>query len=124
MIDAEINGKLPEVHNLEDALTSCYFGLIKYCSITVLNNFFINTLKNIDGQQFYSNSISTDWNFKIVFWPRLDDRSEPDLLIAITDASSHVKYLFMVEVKYFSQQNIYETSEEDFDKLLSIPHTI
>lgn len=112
MIEAEINGKLPEVHHFEDVLTSCYFGLVKYCSIMVLKEFFLESVKDLNGRQFDCNSISTDLNFKFFFWPRFEDRSEPDLIIAIFDSSSEVKYLFLVEVKYFSQQNIYETSDE------------
>lgn len=112
MIDAEIKGKLPEIHYLEDALTSCYFGLIKYCSITVLNNFFLKSLKNLENQQFYLDSIQADLIFKIFFWPRCEDNSEPDLLIVIFNYFLEVKYLFLVEVKYFSQQNTYETTGE------------
>ena len=48
MIDAEINGKLPEVHHFEDILTSCYFGLVKYCSIMVLKEFFFRFSKRFE----------------------------------------------------------------------------
>lgn len=112
MIDAEIKGKLPEVQHFEDVLTSCYFGLIKYCSTSVLKDFFLDSVKCSNGHHIDFKSISTDLIFKFFFWPRFEDRSEPDLLIAIFDSLFEVKYLFLIEVKYFSQQNIYETSDE------------
>jgi len=111
MIDAEVKGKLPEIHHLEDAFTSCYFGLIKYCSVDVLNRHFFSALKNLKDQQlkYYPQIVSLD--FKIFFWPRLEDNSEPDLIIVLYDNSYNVKYLFFVEVKYYSQQNTYGTDE-------------
>ncbi len=112
MIDAEVKGKLPEIHHLEDVFTSCYFGLIKYCSSDVLNRYFLSALKNLKDQQleYYPQIVSL--NFKIFFWPRLEDNSEPDLIIVLYDNNSKVEYLFFVEVKYYSQQNTYDTDED------------
>lgn len=114
MIDAEIKGKLPEIHHLEDALTSCYFGLMKYCSINILNRYFLSALKDLDDQQFKCSLdiAASNLNFKIYFWLRLNDNSEPDLVILLYDKSYIVKYLFFVEVKYYSQQNVYETNDD------------
>jgi hypothetical protein len=112
MIDAELNGKVPEVQNREDILTSNYFGLIKYCTMRTFSHTFLSAARSLKGEQFNISCIPDNWDFELIFWPRFHDNSEPDLLLLIKDTSLQIKYLFLIEVKYFSQQNMYSASYE------------
>ncbi|MFW6002668.1 MAG: hypothetical protein ACOCQD_04945 [archaeon] len=112
MIDAELKGKIPEVQNREDILTSNYFGLLKYCTMRTFSHVFLSAARNLEGKQFNISCIPDNWDFELVFWPRFHDNSEPDLLVLIKNSSLQIKYLFLIEVKYFSQQNMYSASYE------------
>jgi hypothetical protein len=52
MIDAELNGKVPEVQNREDILTSNYFSLIKYCTMRTFSHTFLSAARSLKGEQF------------------------------------------------------------------------
>ncbi len=83
MIEAEINGKLGEVENKEDVLTSNVFGLLKYIHNNRILVKILENAKNIDGRRF-QDCINVDLNkldFQIIFWKNLAGFGEPDLLI-------------------------------------------
>ena len=89
MIEAEIKGKLPEVENKEDVLTSSTFGMLKYISD---NNVLINILKyakTTNGKNFYDciDVNLLDYQAEYVFWPTLPEFGEPDLLIVFRGAN-------------------------------------
>jgi hypothetical protein len=114
LIHAELHGKLPEIENLEDALTSNVFGLISYlpfqeCLLKILE-------KTKDYTKERNNIINNNKNLnnytkcKIIFWPQSSEFGEPDIVIIVED-----RLLFVVEVKYLSSKS--DASKEN-DQLM------
>ena len=87
---AEIHGKLPSgMVRMEDLLTSNIFSFFKYSD----RNIFLKEYLKIIGIELSSRE-AEDAEFR--FWPRFDDDTEPDLVVA---AGPH--YL-LFEAKYLS----------------------
>jgi hypothetical protein len=87
---AELHGKLSsKLQNMEDILTSNVFSFFKYTNRTIFLNRFMKRL----GFVFTENELQTA---EFIFWPSLDDQTEPDLVLVIGN-----KYI-MVEAKYFA----------------------
>ncbi|CAK0757378.1 hypothetical protein CCP4SC76_2940003 [Gammaproteobacteria bacterium] len=98
MIQAEIHSKLniidfadggsyPDLARKEDILTSNVFGILKNLDVGVLNSLF--RVAELDAQLMED-------SFRIAFWPRFEDGTEPDILIQGSD------FLVVIEVKYLS----------------------
>jgi hypothetical protein len=91
---AELHGKIPSrLEKMEDLLTSNIFSFFKYTDRKV----FLKNYLNLIGVEL-SDKEAQEADFR--FWPRLDDETEPDLVIV---AGPH--YL-MFEAKYFSEFGI------------------
>ena len=106
MIEAEIKGKLPEVENKEDVLTSSTFGMLKYISD---NSVLINILKyaqTINEKSFHDciDVNLLDYQAEYVFWPTLPEYGEPDLLIVFRGENGRELQL-CIEVKYYSSKS-------------------
>ena len=87
---AELHGKLSsKLQNMEDILTSNVFSFFKYTNRTIFLNRFMKRL----GFVFTEIELQTA---EFIFWPSLDDQTEPDLVLVIG-----TKYI-MVEAKYFA----------------------
>ncbi|MFC1818921.1 hypothetical protein ACFL0B_07495 [Thermodesulfobacteriota bacterium] len=106
MIEAEIKGKLPEVENKEDVLTSSTFGMLKYIlDNTVLINI-LKYAKTINGKSFYDciDVNLKDYQAEFVFWPTLSGYGEPDLLIVFRGMDG-TELQLCIEVKYYSSKS-------------------
>ncbi len=87
---AELHGKLPsKVERMEDILTSNVFSFFKYSSRDM---FLKEYLKELG--LFVSNQEAKEAEF--IFWPKYDDRTEPDLVLIVG------KYYLLFEAKYHS----------------------
>jgi len=89
MIVAELNGKLSSIlDEKEDILTSNVFSFFKYTDREYLKNYLCRL------GIYVSSNESKDAEF--IFWPRFDDRTEPDLVIICG------KYYIVIEAKLHS----------------------
>jgi hypothetical protein len=78
MIIAELNGKIPsKLEDKEDILTSNIFSFLKYSSRRLLMDYL--SLLGIDV------TLNDSKNAEFIFWPKYDDRTEPDLVIVCGD---------------------------------------
>ena len=78
MIIAELNGKIPsKLEDKEDILTSNIFSFLKYSSRRLLKDYL--SLLGIDV------TLNDSKNAEFIFWPKYDDRTEPDLVIVCGD---------------------------------------
>jgi hypothetical protein len=92
MYIAEIRGKFSEEgQNKEDILTSNVFSFFKYADRRIYLKKFLEKL-DIDLQI----SVKDAENAVFEFWPRYDDRTEPDVIIDVGD------YYILFEAKYKS----------------------
>lgn len=99
MIDAELHGKIPELENSEDLLTSSVFGMLKYFQGSTVLFKILNQAKGLSGQMPFNNCKESDFtNFEIEFWPNLQEAGEPDMLIRFENPQGEEKVL-CVEVK-------------------------
>jgi len=124
MLKAELKGKLPEVENLEDILTSNFFTLIRYipfkdCFLKILEQ----TKDYSSGKRNLLDRLTdkiddldpTNYSFKkVFFWPNSNVYGEPDIIV-ILESSIDIfpDILFCIEVKYLSKKS----SEEEGDQL-------
>ncbi len=90
MYIAEIKGKLSsKLQRSEDILTSNVFSFFKYASREVFLSQLIDYLNiSVTHQELVK--------AQFIFWPKYDDRTEPDLVLVIG------KYYLLFEAKYFS----------------------
>lgn len=99
MIEAQIRGKLPEVANSEDCLTSTVFGLLKYSSMRqILWEFIGSASRHTDDRTCLAGYLqafsSDDDGLEVRFWERHGDFGAPDILLV------GKKFALVVEVKY------------------------
>ena len=123
MIQAELKGKVPEVENKEDVLTSNVFGLIKYLPPKE------GLLKILEAAKDYSdnrktlpdnlrkqdiileNYVSIDY----LFWEKSSKHGEPDLILILKSSDLNMKDLMVcIEVKYLSEKS----REGEYDQLM------
>lgn len=87
---AELHGKLsPKTERMEDLLTSNVFSFLKYSNREVFLKEYLELLG-------FTVSTEAANNAKFMFWPRLAEDTEPDLVIRVG------KYYLLIEAKYFS----------------------
>jgi len=87
---AELRGKLSKnIEHMEDVLTSNVFSFFKYSTRDIFLKGFVNDLG-------FDISTQDARMAQFLFWPRLDDHTEPDLVILV----GH--YYLLLEAKYFS----------------------
>ncbi len=113
MIQAELKGKLPEVENSEDVLTSNIFGLLKYVSKDVFLEI-LSHAKTLSEKKFLDcvEHKLVNYNFEFTFWENIDGFGEPDLIVKFKDETGH-ELVLCIEVKYYSSKS----GEEDNDQL-------
>lgn len=87
---AELHGKLSsKTERMEDLLTSNVFSFLKYSNRKVFLKEYLKLLGFAVSQEAANNA-------KFIFWPRLTEGTEPDLVIIVG------KYYILIEAKYFS----------------------
>lgn len=109
MIQAELHGKLFEIENSEDVLTSNIFGLLKYLP----NDVFLNILdhaKTLSGEKIEFDLKSYIPEF--IFWENIKGYGEPDLIIKFRNKVGH-ELILCIEIKYYSSKS----GEGDNDQL-------
>jgi len=119
MIQAELHGKLPEVENKEDCLTSMVFGLISYLDFRdCMLKFLRKTRDYSKERKSMVDRCPSDLNYygmkKIIFWPRSSKHGEPDIVVILKPEKNEEELLFVVEVKYQSGKS---SNQEDDDQL-------
>src|SRR5882724_9287456 len=103
MIPAFLRGKLSrEQENLEDLLTSCVFGILRYLPASHGLLPYLQLAQYPDGRRLLEHTRSVrDVNYD--FWPWLQDDdcpgAEPDVLIQILEESGK-QYTLLVEAKF------------------------
>ena len=116
MTIAEIHGKLSSSGSnisdrREDLLTADVFGCLRYIPFNkgLLN--ILNKAQRYTGTESLCIKDSND-NVNVKFWPRLENNSEPDVLIRFGD------HLIIIEVKYLSgKSGHYGANQENEDNL-------
>ena len=113
MIPAFLRGKLSrEQENLEDLLTSCVFGVLRYLPVNEGLLPYLQLAKYPDGRMLLEH-IDSVYEAKYDFWPWLTVRdgqgAEPDLLIHI---KAEQKYTLLVEAKFKSGKSTLASEEE------------
>jgi len=110
MFEAEIHGKLPEIADREDILTSTVFGLLKYVVDKEVIVKVLQHAKTCTGQNFSYNLKGYEPLFK--FWPSLNEFGYPDIIIEFVHSNER-KAVVCLEVKYESQKS----GEGEYDQL-------
>lgn len=88
MIEAHLRGKIPEIANREDCLTSMVFGLLKYAPMRPILRSFLGraSLLSNPGKKLVDHLASSwfhpDEAVDIRFWERSSEFGEPDLIFA------------------------------------------
>jgi hypothetical protein len=114
MLQAEIRGKLPEVQNAEDVLTSNVFGLLKYISQKDLLINILACARTITGKVFLE-CIGVDlgdYSQEYFFWEKLGKFGEPDIFIKF-QRDRQPSFILGIEVKYYYSKH----GEGDDDQL-------
>lgn len=127
MIQSELKGKLPEIENREDVLTSCVFGLLRYLPLKrglfrvlekardyspINNNIFKNNprLGKYDKVNYY-------------FWERSERYGEPDLILIFESSNNKLPPLMLlIEVKYLSGKSRSGSEDQLKDYFLAVSH--
>ena len=87
---AELHGKLSsKLEGMEDLLTSNVFSFLKYSTRKIF-------LKGYLAELGFAISDKEANDAEFIFWPRYEDKTEPDLVIIAGD------YYLLIEAKYFS----------------------
>jgi len=119
MIQGFLRGKIPEVERMEDALTSAVFGRLRYLAPQSVLIPSLGQAVDCVSNQYLSDYLKAlsiylnDYNeADIVFWPRMAELGEPDLMIILSSSNHDVQELLLVvEVKYKSPKS--GTGEND-----------
>jgi len=114
MIPAFLKGKLSrDQENLEDLLTSCVFGVLRYLSVNEGLLPYLQLAQYPDGRMLLEHIRSvraTNYDF----WPWLEDDdgpgAEPDVLIQILDEAGK-QYTLLVEAKFRSGKSSFALQE-------------
>lgn len=97
---AELHGKLSSrLERKEDILTSNVFSFFKYSN---RNKYLLSLMQELGIKVSNEDLRKAEFNF----WPKFDDRTEPDLVIIIG------KYYLLFEAKYFSDFSIDQIKRE------------
>jgi len=129
MIQAELKGKLPEVENREDVLTSNVLGLMKYLPPRKGIFKILSELKDysMDRNSLFDNLKSQNININdydtvdYLFWENSPKHGEPDLILIIKSPKQHLKELMLcIEVKYFSGKSRSGEYDQLMDYCLSL----
>ena len=122
MIQAELNGKLPEVENSEDVLSSNVFGMLKYLPPQKSIFKILEQTKDYSKQR---NSLIDNLNAQNIslyqydkvnyyFWKYSSVHGEPDLILIIRSSEKALEPLMLcIEAKYLSPKS----REGEFDQL-------
>jgi hypothetical protein len=102
MIIADIKGKLPELQNWEDYLTSCVFSSLNYLGDDCLEGF-LRTARSSDSRYLNVPIRNAIYDF----WP-CEGNTEPDVVISTKEA------VIIIEAKFYSGKSGVgvETEEE------------
>ena len=101
MIQAELHGKLSEIKNSEDVLTSNIFGLLKYLPNDILLNI-LDHAKTLSGKKIELDLKSYIPEF--IFWENIKGYGEPDLIIKFRNKVGH-ELILCIEIKYYSSKS-------------------
>ena len=101
MIQAELHGKLSEIKNSEDVLTSNIFGLLKYLPNDILLNI-LDHAKTLSGKKIEFDLKSYIPEF--IFWENIKGYGEPDLIIKFRNKVGH-ELILCIEIKYYSSKS-------------------
>ena len=101
MIQAELHGKLSEIKNSEDVLTSNIFGLLKYLPNDILLNI-LDHAKTLSGKKIELDLKSYIPEF--IFWENIKGYGEPDLIIKFHNKVGH-ELILCIEIKYYSSKS-------------------
>ena len=115
MIQAELKRKIPEVKNMEDILTSNFFGSLKYIEHKDVLLRILKQAKTLFGKSLLD-SIDIDlstYSPEFIFWENNKSYGEPDLIIKFTK-TGEADLILCIEVKYFSSKS----SNGDNDQLM------
>jgi hypothetical protein len=106
VFEAEIKGKIPEIENMEDILTSTVFGLLKYISEKKVLLSIINQAKTISDEKFQDCCDIDLFKYtpEIIFWKNIPIYGEPDLIIKFKFPNKP-ELLLCIEVKYYSSKS-------------------
>lgn len=113
MTIAEIRGKLSSSGSnisdrLEDLLTADVFGCLRYLPFDQgFEKILTRAQCYADSEQLCIKNDNDD--VKIDFWPRLENNSEPDVLICNKD------HLIVIEVKYLSGKSGHYGANKDYE---------
>ena len=117
MLQALLRGKLSSnQENMEDVLTSCVFGCIRYLNPNDGLGLLLKEVRGSGriGQPFADLRIVSDPMYE--FWPSWRDdglqNCEPDVVIRFVDSNSK-SWVVLVEVKYHSGKSAY--ADDDID---------
>lgn len=114
MIQAELKGKLPDVENKEDILTSNVFGMLRYLPPQK------GIFKILEAAKDYSERRSSflenlkaqsidlcDYNdVDYLFWENSPEYGEPDIVLIIKSSNgSHKQLMLCIEVKFLSEKS-------------------
>lgn len=109
MIEAELKGKLPEIENSEDILTSCIFGLTRYLPV---NDGILKILKKTEDYNSRKSLVEKHPELKkydqanYFFWENSNKYGEPDLIIIFESKKKKlVPLILVVEIKYYSSKS-------------------
>lgn len=117
---AEIHHKIPVI---EDVLTSNVFGCYKYLPFESGLGPLLKKAKRLgcEGKKKRSEELNRIIDktraFKIKFWPRMDDRSEPDAIILLQDKCENDICVLGIEAKHGSGMGTYAAGESNGDEL-------
>ena len=108
MIEAELKGKIPDLENSEDILTSCIFGLIKY--LPPIKGLFpiLEKAKDTDNQSIFKKYDFAKYDtIDYFFWESSDIYGIPDLIIIFESKKEKLlpKLILVIEVKYLSKKS-------------------
>ena len=129
MIQAELKGKLPEVENREDVLTSNVLGLMKYLPpregifkiLSELKDYSMNRNSLFDNLKSQNININDYDTVDYLFWENSAKYGEPDLILIIKSPKQHLKELMLcIEVKYFSGKSRSGEYDQLMDYCLSL----
>ena len=117
MTIAEIHGKISSSGSnisdrREDLLTSDVFGCLRYIPFDKGFQKILTQAQLYIDQKKLLGIDNSDGNVCVEFWPRLENNSEPDVLIRKGD------HLIMIEVKYLSgKSGHYEPNQDSEDSM-------
>jgi len=114
MIQAELRGKLPEIENKEDILTSNIFGMLKYLPpqkgifriLEAAKDYSEKRSSFIENLKAQSIDLNDYDDVEYHFWEYSQEYGEPDIILIIKDSEGHRTDLMLcIEVKFQSEKS-------------------